>query len=57
MNGLSSGALQKTTIFAEPMQLRSAVSSLAFFTTSPIMRTASMLMPAFVLPTLTEAQM
>ena len=54
MNGLSSTALQNTTSFAQPRQPRSAVASAVCFTTSPISRTASMLMPARVEPTLTE---
>ena len=56
MNGLSSGALQKITSLAAPMQLRSAVISAVFFTMPPIILTASMLMPAFVEPMLTEEQ-
>ena len=56
MNGLSSGALQKTTSFAAPMQSRSAVRTAACLTIFPIFLTASMLMPAFVEPMLTEEQ-
>ena len=54
MNGLSSGALQNTTSFAAPMHWLSFVSSDAFLTTSPIIATASMLIPAFVEPMLTD---
>ena len=56
MNGLSSTALQKTTSFAQPKPSRSRVSSAASFTICPMRRTASMLMPAFVVATLTLAQ-
>ncbi len=56
MKGLSSGALQKTTSLAAPMQSRSAVALAVSSTTRPIFCTASMLMPAFVVPTLTEEQ-
>lgn len=52
MKGLSSGALQKTTSLASPMHMLSWVSSAVLRTTWPIMRTASMLMPDLVEPTL-----
>ena len=55
INGLSSGALQKTTSLAAPMQLRSFVSSAASFTMRPISSTAFILIPALVEPTLTDA--
>ena len=56
MNGLSSTALQKTTSLAQPMQLRSLVSSAARTTVLPISRTASLLMPALVEPMFTDEQ-
>ena len=56
MNGLSSTALQKMTSFAQPKPSRSRVSSAASFTICPMRRTAFMLMPAFVVATLTLAQ-
>jgi hypothetical protein len=56
MNGLSGTALAKTTSLAQPMADRSAVRSAVSLITSPIRRTASMLMPAAVVATLTEAQ-
>ena len=56
MNGLSSGALQSTTSFAQPRESRSFVRSAASFTISPMRRTASMSMPVFVEPTFTLAQ-
>ncbi len=56
MKGLSSGALQKTTSFAAPMHSRSVVSSAVRLTIFPIFATASMFIPAFVLPTFTEEQ-
>lgn len=56
MNGLSSGTLAKTTSFAQPMDCRSRVRSAVSRITRPISATASMLMPAFVLATLTEEQ-
>ena len=56
MNGLSSGALQNTTSFAQPKLSLSAVASAVARTTSPISLTASMLMPVFVEPTFTLAQ-
>ena len=56
IKGLSSGALQSTTNFAAAMQSRSAVRSEHSRTIRPIRATASMLMPALVEPTFTEAQ-
>jgi len=56
INGLSSGALQNTTSFAQPRESCSLVYSAACFTILPIRRTASMLIPHFVEPTLTELQ-
>ena len=57
MNGLSSGALQRTTIFAQPSESFFFVSSAASRMISPMSFTASMLMPVFVEPTLTDEQM
>ena len=54
MNGLSSGALQRTTSFAQPIESRFAVFSAVFFTISPMRRTASMSIPVFVEPTFTD---
>ena len=56
MKGLSSGALQKTTSLAQPMQSRSAVFSAAARITGPIMATASILIPALVEPIFTDEQ-
>ena len=56
IKGLSSGALQNTTSLAAPMQSRSAVRSAVSRTMRPIFSTASMLMPALVVPILTEEQ-
>ena len=56
MNGLSPGALQNTTSFAQPSASCSRVSSAVRLMTSPISRTQSILMPAFVEPRLTEEQ-
>ncbi len=56
MNGLSSGALQRTTSFAQPSESRSPVRAAVSFTISPMRRTASMSSPVFVEPTLTLAQ-
>ena len=56
MKGLSSGALQNTTSFAQPMESFSFVASAVSFTISPMRRTASMLSPVLVEPTLTELQ-
>ena len=54
IKGLSSGALQKTTSFAQPRESLSFVYSAVFTTISPMRRTASMLMPVLVEPTFTE---
>ena len=54
MNGLSSGALQNTTSFAQPKESFSLVASAVFFTISPIRRTASIFKPVLVEPTLME---
>jgi hypothetical protein len=54
IKGLSSTALQKTTIFAAPKQWLSLVASEACFIILPIRATASILIPALVEPTLTE---
>ena len=54
INGLSSGALQKTTSLAHPRESFSLVDSAVFSMISPISLTASILMPALVDPTLTE---
>ena len=54
INGLSSGALQNTTNFAQPDIGRCAVTSAVSFTISPISFTASILIPVFVEPTFTE---
>ena len=56
INGLSSGALQSTTNLAHPKESFSFVYSAACKMTSPISLTASMLIPVFVEPTLTELQ-
>ena len=55
IKGLSSTAFANTTSFAQPSPSLSAVSSAVRFTTSPMRRTASILMPARVEPTLTLA--
>ncbi len=55
MKGLSSTMLAKTTSLAQPMQSRSAVFSAAALMVSAMTSTASMLMPARVVATLTEA--
>ena len=54
MKGLSSGALQNTTSFAQPSPSRSAVASAAALMMAPIRLTASMLMPFFVVPRLID---
>ena len=54
IKGLSSGALQNTTNFAQPSESLSFVSSAVSFTISPTRRTASISIPVFVEPTLTE---
>ena len=56
IKGLSSGALQNTTNFAHPMESWSFVSSAVSNTISPISLTASILIPVFVEPVLTEEQ-
>ena len=56
IKGLSSGALQSATNFAQPMESRAAVFFAVSKMTSPSKRTASMLMPVFVEPTLTLEQ-
>ena len=56
MKGLSSTALQNTTSLPAPMHCLSAVSSAARLMMPAILKAASMLMPARVLPTFTEAQ-
>ena len=56
INGLSSGALQNTTSFAQPKESFSLVASAVRFTISPQRRTASILIPVFVDPTLIELQ-
>ena len=56
INGLSSGALQKTTSFVQPEESVSFVYSAASRMISPISFTASMLMPVLVEPKLTELQ-
>ena len=54
MNGLSSGALQNTTSFAQPRESFSFVYSAVDLIISPISFTASILMPVLVEPRLTE---
>ena len=54
INGLSSGALQNTTSFAQPLHSQSTVISAVSRTISPISLTASMFNPVFVEPTFTE---
>ena len=56
MKGLSSGALQRTTSFAQPSESRSCVRAAVSFTISPMRRIASMSSPVLVEPTLTLAQ-
>ena len=56
MKGLSSTALQNTTSLAQPRPSRSRVRWAVSLMTRPIWATASMLMPALVLPTLTLEQ-
>ena len=55
INGLSSTAFANITSLAQPIHDLSAVAWAVLFTTSPIKRTASILIPAFVEPTLTLA--
>ena len=54
INGLSSTALANTTNLAHPNPLVSLVSSAASFITSPMSLTASILIPHFDEPTLTD---
>ena len=54
MKGLSSGALQKITSFAQPREPFSAVRAAVSLTTCPMRRTASILRPVRVEPTFTE---
>ena len=56
MNGLSSGALQRTTNLAHPKEPWSFVAAAVSLIISPINFTASMLIPVLVEPTLTELQ-
>ena len=56
INGLSSGALQNTTSFAQPRESCSFVAFAVTSTISPINFTASILIPVFVEPRLTELQ-
>ena len=57
MNGLSSGTLANTTSLAQPIDCSSRVRYAARLMTLPMRATASMLMPALVLATLTDEQM
>ena len=54
IKGLSSGALQNTTSFAQPIESLSAVIFAVSFTILPISLTASILRPVFVEPKFTE---
>jgi len=54
INGLSSGALQNTTSFAQPKESLSFVAWAVSVTMRPINSTASMLRPVLVEPTLIE---
>ncbi len=56
MKGLSSGQLQKTTSFAQPMLPSCAVSSAVRLMIRPIIATASMLIPALLVARFTDAQ-
>jgi hypothetical protein len=56
MNGLSSTALQNTTSFAQPIPSRCAVRRAVSRMISPMRATASILMPARVVPMFTDAQ-
>ena len=56
INGLSSGALQNTTNLAQPMLSFSLVASAVCKMISPIIFTASILIPVFVDPKFTELQ-
>ena len=53
INGLSSGALQKITSLAQPIDSISLVAYAVFFTICPSNATASILIPVLVEPTLT----
>ncbi len=55
MNGLSGTAFANTTSFADPIADRSAVRLAVVLTTSPMRRTASMLIPADVVAMFTDA--
>ena len=54
INGLSSGALQNTTSFAQPMESASLVSSAVSLIISPRILTASISIPVLVEPTFME---
>ena len=54
MNGLSSGALQNTTSFAQPIESLPFVSSAVSLIIEPMRLTASMFIPVFVDARLTE---
>ena len=56
INGLSSGALHKTTNLAQPIESFSLVKSAVSWMISPINFTASILIPVLVDPTFTELQ-
>ena len=56
MNGLSLGALAKITSLAQPKPSWSLVRSAVSLSTCPRARMASMLIPAAVVPTFTDAQ-
>ena len=56
INGLSSGALHKTTSLAHPIESFSFVKSAVSLIISPINLTASILIPVLVEPTFTELQ-
>ena len=54
MNGLSSGALQRTTSFVHPKESLSFVKTAVSLITSPISFTASILIPVLVEPRFTD---
>ena len=56
INGLSSGALQNTTSFAQPFTSQDFDRSAVLQMISPISFTASIFMPFFVVPTFTDEQ-
>ena len=56
INGLSSGAFVNTTSFEQPLTAQFFDASAVRFMISPIKRTASILIPDFVEPTLTLEQ-